>query len=189
MLSASSAFAADILNNEEAVNFELVGGDLQIISSGDFVFADVIIADLDWLGLPVITETPTNVPQFELRDYRGTGAGWHVTFECTALNNGSHANSFELAYEQLGASITPEDGALTGPELQTVNAPDMHDAQTVIVTETGEGMGRYTFAVDEPDFGIDIAPDNAFAGVYSGNFTASIASGPGTSGGVNFTIE
>ncbi|MEV8147962.1 hypothetical protein AB0O52_07410 [Arthrobacter sp. NPDC080073] len=138
-------------------------------------------------GRAVLTVTDTSAylpPIPPLTPGIGTGAGWHVTEQASALtysgpNNGTAIPASALAIVSVEAPVAssgsqPVDPT-NGPTVPTVSpAGSLNSARMVLHANSGYGAGTYTQ-------GINLSltlPAQARAGTYTSTITTTIGSGP-----------
>ena len=130
----------------------------------------------------------TTLSPLTVTDLRGTGTGWHVTFQASQLTTGlttSHTLPLDsLSLASISASCATSvtcTGSASG--LTTSTPIDHGSAVTVASATSGAGMGTYTLTPGDfaGHVGSQLAlkvPAGAYAGSYSSTITVTIADLP-----------
>jgi hypothetical protein len=175
LLVAPAAFAS-------TVSQAVTGGSLSA-SASDVTLASVATAhtDQDSPGSLVVTAD----------DSTGTGSGWHVTEQVSALaysgsSGGTDIPAADLSVTSVGAAamtagqaIDPSgtDGAPTGPQSGDITSGvtgTLDSPVTVFVAGPGYGQGTYTLPVN---LNLTVPADSR-VGTYTGTLTTTITSAP-----------
>ena len=117
-----------------------VSGTLSIECMANLVFNDITIASA--------TNSLANMTVFNIRDYRGSGAGWTVTSfsgNLVILNNATGINNISNAFIAMNpatATIIGLDGSSTSG-IALGSAAYLNYARTLVNSSTNNGMGNY----------------------------------------------
>ena len=118
--------------------------------------------------------TSLSIDPFSVVDTTGSGAGWNVLLTISDLANGSSvipASSMAMDAPVVdpadGASMTGVAGHPTGGNLST--------GEKIVTADTGDGEGSYLVS---PGILTLTVPADATAGVYAGDATIAVVSGP-----------
>lgn len=174
-------------------------GELWIeMSSGSLTFDNISIPAILAASPGFARESATN-PTYTVQDATGSGLGWHVNFNITKLNNTAFTpnKTLDVKFDQTAASLAVDPSypdsqpvsATKGPLKVAVSKTNLNTDERVVTADTAYGMGTYTFATTDADFTIPIEAEQAFAGTYSGVFTATVLQGPGGTGSWTGHIE
>jgi len=147
-----------------------VSGVMSIECMENLAFNDITI------GSP--TSSLANMTSFNIRDYRGSGAGWNVTAfsndltisnSADGINNVSNAS---IAMNPSTATILGLDGSsTTGVSLGA--AAYLNYARTMVISTVGNGSGNY--AVNNITFNVVYnGRADQLAGVYQAQVTFQI---------------
>jgi hypothetical protein len=124
----------------------------------------------------------TNLASWGVDDARGSGVGWHVTFQASQFGDGS-GDTLPLGSLVLTAPlITPAGLNLaTAPTVQgSTFTLDGGSAVAVVSAAIGAGQGSWTMThanLGGGDLALTI-PASANAGTYTSNLTFTLATGP-----------
>lgn len=108
---------------------------------------------------------------FDVNDFRGTGAGWHISVQANPFTNGTH--SFPAGSFTMNPPTLSENGNSPSILPQAVSSPFLVDngsAVNVVSAAVGNGMGSYHLAFDNPN-SLKLAIP---AGAYSGSYTSTV---------------
>lgn len=177
LLVAPAAFAAD-----NTVTQAVTGGTLTA-SASDVTLTPVTTAHTDQDSAGSLTVTAD--------DSSGTGAGWNVTQQVSALaysgtNGGTDIPAANVSVTSVGAATltagqaidsTGTDAAPTGPQSANVTSGVSGTLDTpvkVLVAGANFGQGTYSLPVN---LNLTV-PANSRAGSYTGTLTTTITSAP-----------
>lgn len=139
---------------------------------------------------------PATLGTYSATDSRGTGAGWHVTFQattfaCTSTDVGCPAAGDTFPASSLimppptvaCASGTSCTGKAAPPTISitTNTALDSGSAVTVASAALNKGMGTYNFTPGTITGGSNLqltVPSTSYATTYHSTLTVSVVSGP-----------
>ncbi|PDV97172.1 WxL domain-containing protein [Candidatus Chloroploca asiatica] len=165
-LSVAPAAHAD---TGTGVSMTLTGGSLAATLAG---------ATLEPLSYSNAAQSTTGTVGLTVDDGRGSGAGWNVTIEASALTGGLGLGADSLSVTSAstpaataGQAVNPTSGPLA---IAPVDAT-LDTARRVISADAGFGQGIYTQVLG---LRLDV-PAYARAGTYTGTLTVTSASGPG----------
>ena len=124
---------------------------MQLIQN--FVTGGLSLEAMETLGFSDITigtatNSRANMTTFNVRDLRGTGAGWTVTAVCNQLtidNAATGTNNIQnsaIAFEPSAATMIPLGGAVTTGMALGSDA-FLSAARTFVNASAGNGMGNY----------------------------------------------
>jgi hypothetical protein len=188
MVALLSTVAMAAVQNQP-VSQVVSAGSLMIAGNGDFAFDALTLSAIPFTA-GIYETAPTAEPTFTLTDFRGTGQGWNVVVKCTAITAGGHSLDFKYAQTSANATVTKVLGqavnGTNGPKIEDITEATIPSDTLAVNTNEGYGMGQYTYTLGAEKI---VVPDTAYAGTYTGTFTASIISGPGGTGSWTGTIQ
>lgn len=153
---------------------------------GALSLSGVSVTDFDAVTLDgTATMTPARLSDFAVSDFRGSGAGWHVTVHATQFAE-SHD---DVGYLVGGARLAQGSLLMPAPQVSTVgdtsspapivrpgpHAIDGAAAVTVASAAVGTGMGEYLFSTGELALSL---PSDVRATTYRSTVTVDLVSGP-----------
>lgn len=179
LLLTISSFAA-VTIQDQPVTIKLLGGELSISTDENFFFTDVNLSTIVWADQA--TQTPTAKPGYQVLDKRGSGLGWNVTMVCEKLVRTTGSPKTQMLEFQIAAGLVGLT-KVNGMELDATNGPKAIvktfgaalTAEKILTSAEDYGMGTYDY--DFPaltDFRIVLNPANAYAGLYTSTFTATV---------------
>ena len=118
--------------------------------------------------------TSLSIDPFSVVDSTGSGSGWNVLLTVSDLVNGSSvipASSMAMA----APVVEPANGASMTGVLGHATAGNLATGEKIVTTGTGDGDGSYLVS---PGILTLTVPASATAGVYAGNATIAVVSGP-----------
>ena len=142
VVNTQNSTAATAANANLIQNF--VAGSLSLEADASIGFADLSV------GIPA--NSIQNLTQVNVRDFRGTGAGWSVTglmndlFNATAETGGKRNNirNTSIAWYPGNATLTGLGGSSTTGIALGANTFFSSAAKTLVNTSANNGMGNYT---------------------------------------------
>lgn len=160
-------------------NLTVTGGTLNVdaIAVGDFGAVEI--------GNSAQTTNAT-LSDFNVRDFRGSGAGWNVSAQATQF-----AEHDGVAYVELGETLALGSLELVAPTATAVGdttspsptvgaGPYTIDAGGAVQFASAaenQGMGEYTFAFGADSLALNI-PADVVAATYRSDVTVDLVSGP-----------
>lgn len=166
-----------------------IGLGLLLLAVGaEFALAAPPSASIADLTLPAVgyshdVQVVTGTLSLSAEDTSGTGAGWNVTVQSSALaysgvNGGSPIPAANLAVTTAGAPTLVSGQAIDpsgGPKVPSTNATGTLDvARKTIQADAGFGQGSY---VQTLNVSLSV-PAQSRAGTYTATLTVTIATGP-----------
>jgi hypothetical protein len=128
----------------------------------------------------------TNFATWAVNDARGTGAGWHVTFQASQFTGpGGTPPTLPLSSLSLSepAVMTPNLGNLaTAPTVQCTPSCVLDSGSAASIAKAATSAGQGTWTMNQTNLlGGDLAltiPPNAAADTYTSTLTFTLATGP-----------
>ena len=117
-------------------------------------------------------QTVTYKPALGVSDARGTGNGWHLTEQATALSDGAHTLTQQIS----AVAQACHTGSTCSLPTSNVNLPVTMNATgtSFYSSATNYGLGKVDIT---PTVSVAI-PGNAYAGSYSSTVTFAAVAGP-----------
>ncbi len=158
----------------QPIGVELLGGSLEVRLEGGLDFGNRVLTGRNQ------EVTALSAPIVEIIDCRGSGQGWHLTFELSDLQSpqGANLRAENVSYTASGGSVVVLDGLplTAGGPLETGSSQSLEIPQRVLVSAPESGMGTYRWLPNPERFRF-VIPATALAGNYRGTLTVTIASG------------
>lgn len=176
-LLAPAALAQQTESDDTNVTVNSGTLNMDTISAGDFTAVEI--------GSSAQTTNAT-MNAFNVRDFRGTGDGWHVTAHATQfaehdgttyVTDGETLAASSLSLAQPTAAAV---GDTTSPAPTISAGPYVIDGASAVQfasAAVNEGMGEYTFTFGADSLSLDI-PVDVVAATYRSDVTIDLVSGP-----------
>jgi hypothetical protein len=118
--------------------------------------------------------TSLSITPFSVVDSTASGAGWNVLLTVSDLSNGgSVIPASSMAMD--APVVSPADGASMTGVVAHATTGNLSTGEKIVTADVGEGDGSYLVS---PGILTLTVPADASAGVYAGNATIAVASGP-----------
>ncbi|MDF2854299.1 MAG: hypothetical protein K0Q87_150 [Neobacillus sp.] len=121
--------------------------------------------------------TTVSLPNINLTDATGTGAGWHVTVSSPAVTAGTKTLSTGLLKISPVASVTKDDPTSSSVPTVSTTADKLVDSGAVTLLSAAAGNGMGSYIADQSNLTLSV-PANTYAGTYTTTLTYSLVTAP-----------
>lgn len=151
---------------------------IDYVSNFDFGDHEISVAEQTYT-----LESPEE-PYVQVSDRRGTGAGWNLTVQASAFQNGEQGSSLPGATLSFnGGLVRTNLDDMTAPQTQGVTLLTGGDAQTVTTAEQGAGLGSWVTVWERENVQLTVPQAAASPGEHTSTLTWTLSDAPGTGSG------
>lgn len=156
------------------------------VRPGPLSLSGITVSDFDAVTIDgTATLTPATLSDFAVADFRGSGAGWHLTAQATQFAE----YDAETGYVPGGATLAQGSLWMDAPEVSPVgdtsspapvvppgpHAIDIDGVVTFATAAADTGMGEYAFTAASLNLSL---PADVRATTYRSTVTVDLVSGP-----------